>query len=329
MSKTILVTGGAGFIGSHIVEGLAERGYSVIALDNLSLGKLENLREVLERYENRVEFVKGDVTDAELIFNIVKERDVSIILHQAATSSAPMFFPDPRQGIHANIFGFLNILEAARRFDAGKVVYASTSSIYNVLTPPHREDMQVTPRTFYEYSLWMREHIARMYYDYYDIECIGLRYFSIYGPREQHKGKYANIISQFIWAILLGKQPVIFGDGSQTRDFTFVKDAVHANILAIEKTGLDSEIFNVGTGKETTFNEVLGIINGVLGKNISAKYIENPIKNYVYRTQADTTKAEKVLGFRAKTDLKNGIRITAEYYKEIFERNPNSIPDTM
>ena len=329
MANTVLVTGGAGFIGSHLVEELASKGYHVVVIDNLSLGKVENLKEIMARYSNSVEFVRGDVRDADLIFNIIRDKEVEAIFHQAAASSAPMFTPDPRRGVEANILGFLNILEAARRFDINKVIYASTSSIYNIHEPPHKEDMNVFPRTFYEYSLWMRELAAKIYWDYYGIECVGLRYFSIYGPREQHKGRYGNVISQFIWAMLRGDRPVIFGDGSQTRDFTFVKDAVRANILALERKGLKAEVFNVGTGRETSFNEIVSIINQVLGTNIEPKYVDNPIKNYVYRTCADTSKAEKLLGFRAETDLLTGVRITAEYYKKLYEKDPSLIPRTM
>ena len=315
----ILVTGGAGFIGSHVVEELVKKGHKVVAIDNLYLGKPENLKEIIEAYPDRVIFIQGDVRDAELIIKIVKEHEIEAISHQAAVSSAPMFIPDPREGVEANILGFLNILEAARRFDIEKVVYASTSSIYNILPPPHREDMNVKPRTFYEYSLWMREHAARIYHDLYRIETIGLRYFSIYGPREQHKGKYANIISQFIWKIMKGEPPVIYGDGTQTRDFTYVKDVAEANIIALEKKGIGGEVFNIGTGRETSFNQIVELINRFLGTNIKPKYVPNPIKNYVYRTQADTTKAEKVLGFKAKTDLETGVKITIEYYKNILK----------
>lgn len=272
----------------------------------------------MEAYPDRVIFVEGDVRDAELIFKIVKEHEIEAISHQAAVSSAPMFVPDPREGVEANIQGFLNVLEAARRFNIKKVVYASTSSIYNILPPPHREDMHVQPRTFYEYSLWMREHAAKIYYDLHGIETIGLRYFSIYGTREQHKGKYANIVSQFLWKMMKGEAPVIFGDGTQTRDFTYVKDVAEANIIAIEKKGLGGEVFNIGTGKETTFNEIVQLLNKVLGTNIQPQYVPNPIKNYVYRTQADTTKAEKQLGFKAKTTLEEGIKIITEYYKKIY-----------
>lgn len=314
----ILVTGGAGFIGSHVVEELVKKGHKVVALDNLYLGTPENLKEIMEVYPDRITFVKGDVRDAELIFKIVKEHEIEAISHQAAVSSAPMFVPDPREGVEANIQGFLNILEAARRFDIKKVVYASTSSIYNILPPPHREDMHVQPRTFYEYSLWMREHAAKIYYDLHGIETIGLRYFSIYGPREQHKGKYANIVSQFLWKMMKGEAPVIFGNGTQTRDFTYVKDVAEANIIAIEKKGLGGEVFNIGTGKETTFNEIVQLLNKILGTNIQPQYVPNPIKNYVYRTQADTTKAEKQLGFKAKTTLETGIKIITEYYKKIY-----------
>lgn len=314
----VLVTGGAGFIGSHVVEELLKNEHEVVVIDNFYLGKPDNLKDLLERYGSKLVFIRGDVRNEELIMDIARKHEIEAVSHQAAVSSAPMFIPDPREGVDANICGFLNILEAARRFDFRKVVYASTSSIYNVLEPPHKEDMIVKPRTFYEYSLWMREHAASIYYDLYKIETIGFRYFSIYGPREQHKGRYANIISQFIWKMMRNEQPVIYGDGSQTRDFTFVKDAARANIIALENNGVGGEVFNIGTGKETSFNEIVALINKYLGTNIKPKYEPNPIKNYVYRTQADTSKAEKILGFRAKVDLDTGIKITIEYYKKIL-----------
>lgn len=322
----VLVTGGAGFIGSHVAEELLQRGYEVVILDNLFLGSLDNVRELQEKFSERLHFYEGDVLDSLLLVEVVRKHEVEAIVHEAAMSSMPMHYPDPRRAIRVNLEGFLNVLEVARRFDVPKVVYASTSSIYSACTPPHREDMPVRPRTFYEFVMLAREQAASIYYDYYGIECVGLRYFSIYGPREQHKGRYANVISQFIWKILRGEQPTIYGDGSQTRDFTFVKDAARATVLAMEKRGLKAEVINVGTGRETTFNEVVRLINRVLGTNVQPRYVKNPIKNYVYRTCADTTKAQKLLGWKPEVDLETGIKITAEYYKRLLQVAPHKIP---
>lgn len=317
----VLVTGAAGFIGSHIVEELLNRGYFVVALDNLSFGNLENLKEFNRQYNDKLVIVRGDIRDLDLITKLIKEYEIEMISHHAAISSATMFIPDPREGFNINIQGFLNILEAARRFDVIKVIHASTSSIYNGLPPPHREDMYVQPRTFYEHSHWISERIAKIYYELYGIEIINFRYFSVYGPREQHKGNFANIISQFLWKMMKGEAPVIFGNGSQTRDFTFVKDVARANILALEKNGLGGELFNIGTGKETSFNEVVALLNKHLGTQIKPKYVPNPIKNYVYRTLADTSKARKILGFEAKIDLETGIKIIIDYYRRILRNS--------
>ncbi|MEX2690864.1 MAG: SDR family NAD(P)-dependent oxidoreductase [Candidatus Njordarchaeum guaymaensis] len=319
MGKTVLVTGGAGFIGSNIVEELLNRGYNVIVIDNLSLGKTKNIKHLLENNADKIRFIEGDVRDIKILSDLADEID--FIIHEAAASSLPMFVPDPREGVKVNVLGFLNILEIARTHDnIRRIVYATTSSLYGALEPPHREDMPVIPRTFYEYSMYAREHAARIYYDLYNVEAVGVRYFSIYGPHEEHKGKFANIVTQFMWMLMRGEMPVIYGDGTQTRDFTFVKDAARATILAMEKPDLGADIFNVGTGRETTFNDVIQLIGRLIGIPVKPKYVKNPIKNYVYRTQADTTKAEKILGFRAKVSLEEGMKKTYEYYKKKFEQ---------
>jgi len=309
-----LVTGGAGFIGSNIVEALLKKGVKVYALDDFRLGEYGYLNDLSRKYGDLLTIVKGDVRDAKLIDELVSKVDV--VFHQAAVSSTTMFYEDPREGIEVNLNGFLNILQSARKHNIKRIVYASTSSIYVSVEPPHREDAIVTPKTFYEYTFWMREHAARIYYDFYGVESIGLRYFSIYGPREQHKKKYANIVTQFLWGMLESKPPVIFGDGSQTRDFTFVHDVVRANLLAAEIEDVGADVFNVGTGRNITFNKVVEVLNEKLGTNIEPIYKENPIKNYVYHTKADTTKAEKILGFKAEISFEEGVERIIEYYKD-------------
>ncbi|MDH7555936.1 MAG: NAD-dependent epimerase/dehydratase family protein [Candidatus Methanosuratincola sp.] len=304
-----LVTGGAGFIGSNIVWRLVGEGHEVEVIDDTSLGNLKNLPE-----SGRLRITKGDVRDRALLEEAFSRAEG--VFFDAARSSSPMFYPDPRDGVEVNVMGFINALEAARKRDM-PIVYASTSSLYSRCDPPHREDMQVAPGSFYEYSFLAREMAAKLYRELYGVRAVGLRYFSVYGPREEFKGKYANNISQFAWEMMRGKRPVIYGDGTQTRDFVFVSDVVEANILAMgaaDRAG--GEVFNVGTGIETTFNRVVEILAEELNAQVKPIYVENPIKNYVRRTLADTTKASERLGFRAKVPLREGIKKTLEYYRK-------------
>jgi len=300
-----LVTGGAGFIGCSIALWLRKEGHQVVAADDLSLGVRENLGAVhLER---------GDVRDKAFVEWLAE--DVDGIFHEAAKSSAPMFSPDPREGLDVNINGFTNVLEVARRYDL-PVVYATTSSLYSRCPPPHSESQQVVPGSFYEMSMVTREGLARLYTDLYGMSLVGLRYFSVYGPHEQHKGKYANNISQFLWAMAKGERPVIYGDGSQTRDFTYVDDVVEANILAM-RSRLRGEILNVGTGTSHSFNSIVEKLNAALGTKVAPRYVKNPLKNYVAHTLAETSKAERLLVFRAKVGVDEGIRRTVKYYSSL------------
>ncbi len=299
-----LVAGGAGFIGSNLALRLAEGGNGVVVLDDMSLGRERNV-------PRGVVLVRGDTRDQQVIGSAAD--GVEGIFFDAARSSSPMFHPDPREGVDVNLKGFMNVMEVARRGDL-PVVYASTSSLYSRCEPPHREEMPVKAGSFYEYSFYCREMAAALYAELYGLRVVGLRYFSVYGPREEHKGQYANNISQFMWGMMRGEAPVIYGDGSQTRDFIHVDDVVEANLLAME-SGLKGEVFNVGTGVETSFNRVVELLNGVLGTDLKPRYVPNPVRNYVVRTRADTGKAERMLGFRARIPLREGIERTAEYYR--------------
>ena len=256
---------------------------------------------------------RGDVRDKAFVDWL--SEDVDGIFHEAARSSAPMFIPDPRDGLDININGFANVLEAARKYDL-PVVYASTSSLYSKCQPPHSESQEVVPGSLYEMSMLTREEIARLYTELYGMNLVGLRYFSVYGPHEQHKGKYANNISQFLWAMSQGERPVIYGDGSQTRDFTYVDDVVEANILAM-RSRLKGEIMNVGTGTSYSFNSIIEKLNAAMGTKIVPKYVKNPLKNYVAHTLAETSKTEKLLGFRPKITLDDGIARTVKYYASV------------
>jgi UDP-glucose 4-epimerase len=294
----ILVTGGAGFIGSNIANTLAERkDFEVVALDDQSLGDRDNL-------SSNVDFVKGSVLEYDLV-RLSKGCDY--IFHQAAKSSSPMFKNDPRIGVDVNVMGFMNVAEAAKKNNVKRLIYASSSSVYNGLPLPFNENQVLEPKTFYEVSFYCREAIARSYFLEYGLSSIGLRYFSVYGPNESHKKKFANNVSQFLWDIDNGKSPEIYGDGKQTRDLTYVDDIVQANILAMEsdkKFGL----YNVGTGVETSFNQIVELLNKHLGKTIKPAYLTNPIKNYVYRTLADISLAKRELGYVPKWTVDNGIK---------------------
>jgi UDP-glucose 4-epimerase len=305
----VLVTGGAGFIGSNIANTISlESGTQVIVFDDLSLGTPANLSRA-------VTFVRGSVMDFGTILSISKGCDY--IFHSAALSSSPMFKNDPRFGVEVNTTGFMNVMESARRNDIKKVIYASSSSVYNGQQIPFKETQIISPKTFYEASFYCREVLARSYFSEFGLNSIGLRYFSVYGPNERHKGIFANNISQFLWEMKKGEAPIIYGDGTQTRDFTFVDDVVKANILAAKAEERRFGIYNVGTGFETSFSGVVEIINQILGTKISAIYIDNPIKNYIHRTKADISLAASELGYQpiSKTP-KDGIKTLEKYYHE-------------
>jgi len=288
------VTGGCGFIGSNLVERLVKDGYDVIVFDNLSTGNLRNIEGLNVRFFNKpYQNIPVLVPDADLIF------------HLGMPSSSPMYKRDPGL-LGRTINDAISIFEYAKERKC-KVIYASTSSLYNGNNPPYREDMPIYVTDYYTECRYAIERLAKLYNILHGVRSVGLRLFSVYGPKEQYKGEYANVISQFLWLMKRDQPPIIFGDGTQTRDFIHVADVVEAFMLSAEKD-FECEIFNVGTGIARSFNYVVDLINKILGKSIKPVYKPNPIKNYVYHTLADTTKAEKILGFKAKITLEEGIR---------------------
>jgi len=305
----ILITGGAGFIGSNIAKRLIELGHEVTVADNLFLGRRDNLKGL------KLKFQKMDLRDERETDRLFRKGRFEYVFHEAACSSAPMFDNDPRYALDVNIRGFVNLMQAAKQTGVKRVVYASTSSIYHDLTPPQVESMAVTPESFYTISKYFTELCARQYLSEHGLESIGMRYFSVYGPNELHKGRYANIISQFRWIMRKGGRPVIYGDGKQGRDFTYVDDVVDANIRAM-RGGKPGEVYNIGTGSITTFNEVVQFLNLSLGRKIAPKYIPNPIHNYIPLTGASIEKARKELGFVSRYELKDGIRKLVEFYSK-------------
>ncbi|MEM2939032.1 MAG: NAD-dependent epimerase/dehydratase family protein [Candidatus Bathyarchaeia archaeon] len=289
----VLVTGGCGFIGSNLAERLVRDGYEVVIFDNLSTGSLRNIEGL------SVKFLSEPYQRISALIP-----DVDVIFHLGMPSSSPMYKRDPTL-VGKTINDAITIFEYAKEKKC-KVVYASTSSLYNGNNPPYREDMPIYITDYYTECRFTIERLAKLYNVLYGVKSVGLRLFSVYGPKEEYKGEYANIVSQFLWLIKRDQPPIIFGDGTQTRDFIYVSDVVEAFILSAERD-FECEIFNVGTGVAYSFNDVVNIINKLLGKSVKPIYKPNPIKNYVYHTLADTTKAEKILGFKAKIPLEKGI----------------------
>ncbi len=285
-----LVIGGAGFIGSNLVEELLAAGEEVTVLDNMHTGSTSNL----ENLKGNLKLIKASCNDLQGM-DLLPEK----IYHLGIPSSSPMYKKNPYL-IGEAINGFIAVFELARKSGA-KVIYASSSSLYNGHLPPHREDMPIQVTDYYTEARLAMERIAELYKRLFDVNSVGMRFFSVYGPKENAKKQYANMATQFLWEMRDGKTPLIFGDGTQTRDFTNVKDAVLALQLALKSDY--QGILNVGTGKAYSFNQVVEILNEKLGFDIKPRYIENPIKNYVMHTLADTSKAERAIGFKAKRSL--------------------------
>jgi len=295
----VIVTGGAGFIGSHLVEALVRRGHKVVVLDNLTLGKMENVPEGAKAIVARASMIKAWNLKCDCVF------------HLGMPSSSPMYKNNPKL-VGETINDAIALFDYTSKKKV-KVVVASTSSIYNGNPIPWREDMTIHVTDFYTECRYAIERLAKLYHDLYGLKVVILRLFSVYGPREEHKGEYANVVSQMIWSAMRREPFVIYGDGSQTRDFIYVGDVVEAFIKAME-SDIDYDVFNVGFGKNYSFNEVAKMISDVLGREVRLVHKPNPIKNYVYHTLADTTKAEKVLGFKAKVSLREGIEKTIRAY---------------
>ncbi len=296
-----LVTGGAGFIGSNLVEDLLQAGEDVVVLDNMHTGSLENLTGL----EGRLELIKGSCNDLSRL-DLHPQR----IYHLGIPSSSPMYKKNPYL-VGEAINGFASVFELARR-SGSPVIYASSSSLYSGLIPPHREDMAIQVTDYYTEARLAMERLAQLYQRLYGIRSVGLRFFSVYGPREGAKKHYANMVTQFLWEMKAGRRPLVYGDGSQTRDFTYVLDVVRAMRLAMNSDY--HGILNVGTGESYSFKEVIELLNRMMDLSLEAQYTENPIKNYVMHTLADTSKAERTIGFRSRFGLKEGMEEMIRFY---------------
>ncbi len=310
-AKKFLVTGGAGFIGSNIVEKLLILGHQVKVLDNFSTGKRENLKVFIDD----IEIVEGDVRSYHTVMRAVK--GVEIILHQAALPSVPRSINDPITTDEVNIQGTLNILEAAREFDVNRVVYASSSSVYgdNPVLPKH-EQMNVNPLSPYAVSKLAGEKYCQVFSRIYGLETISLRYFNVFGPKQDPASQYSAVIPKFITAIMKDKQPVIFGDGTQTRDFTFVENVVDANIKAAFAVCDSGLVMNCACNEQIILNDVINIINRELGKNIEPIY-KDPRPGDIKHSFADITLIKEKIGYNPIVSFENGLRKTIKKYMDV------------
>lgn len=303
MSK-FLVTGGAGFIGSHIVEALVKRGDSVRILDNFSTGKKENLRGL----KGRLEVMRGDIRSKA---NCVKAcRGMDFVLHQAALRSVPKSMNNPKAYNDVNINGTLNMLEAAKENKVKRFVFASSSSVYgDVSSFPENESLSPQPISPYALSKISGEYYCRIFTHHYRLSTIVLRYFNVFGPRQALDDEYAVVVPKFINAILNNERPPIYGNGRQSRDFTFVFNVVNANLLAAKNNRVKHGVFNIASGRDYSVLDLARMINVILRKNIKPIFLKKRPGD-VFRTLADLSNSKKELNYQPKYSLAQGLRIT-------------------
>lgn len=302
----VVVTGGAGFIGSNLVEELAKQ-YNVLVIDNLLTGRLENLSNI----EN-TSLIKGSIMDLDLLKKSFI--DVKYVFHQAALPSVQRSINDPIVTNNINIEGTLKVLLAAHECCVKKVIFASSSSVYGD-TPilPKREDMIPNPKSPYAITKLVGEHYCKVFSEIYGLNTVCLRYFNVYGPKQDPNSQYAAVIPRFITRVLDGKPPIIFGDGSQTRDFTFVKDVVKANILASECEA--QGVFNIACGQRISLNNLASKILRITGKNVDIVH-DSPRQGDVKDSLADISLAIEKLGYRQNFDLNLGLKETLRWFQK-------------
>ena len=310
-----LVSGGAGFIGSHTVDELVRRGHGVVVLDDLSSGKEENLGEV----RSKITFMKGSITDIEAVQRAMHQAEY--VIHLAARTSVPRSVKDPIDTNRINVEGTLNVLVAARDNRVKRIVFAASSSAYGETpTLPKKESMQPSPISPYGVSKYVGELYAQAFGRCYGLENVCLRYFNIFGPRQDPDSPYSGVLSRFTAAFLQDEQPVVFGDGEQTRDFTYVENAVQANLLACEAPGASGFVFNIGTGDRYSLNQTLEILRGLSAKKLPAKY-EPAREGDIRDSQADITAARELLGYEPTVRFEEGLERTYQWYREVSAKS--------
>lgn len=307
-----LITGGAGFIGSNIVKKLLETGEKVRVVDNFSTGKRENIQEFLG--DSNFELLEGDLSDLEFCREAIK--GIDFVLHQAAIPSVPRSISNPLATNNSNVSATLNLLIVARDKPIKKFIYASSSSVYGdnpVL--PKREDSPINPISPYGLTKYTGEKYVQLFYQIFGLQTICLRYFNVFGPKQDPESEYAAVIPKFIIALLNKESPVVFGDGEQTRDFTFVDNIVDANLLAVKaKTGF-GEVFNIACGKQISVNQLLELLQEIIDTDIKPKYAE-PQQGDIPHSRADISKAQEVFGYEPNIEFKDGLIKTVQWFKK-------------
>ena len=305
-----LVTGGAGFIGSNIVEELVRRGERVRILDNFSTGKRENIALFLED----VELIESDLRHLDTVRQATE--GVDYILHQGAIPSVPKSIDNPLATDESNVRGTLNLLVAARDARVKRVVYASSSATYgDTPTLPKTERMKPAPLSPYAVSKLAGEHYCQVFYQVYGLETVALRYFNVFGPRQDPTSQYAAVIPKFVTAMLRGEHPVIYGDGEQTRDFSHVTNVVQANLLAATVPGVGGQVFNIACGQRYNLLELVATINRILGTDIAPVHTA-PRAGDIKHSLADIARAREMLGYQVEVEFEEGLRRLIVWYKE-------------
>jgi nucleoside-diphosphate-sugar epimerase len=307
-----LVTGGAGFIGSNTVQELVRCGHKVVVLDNLSTGKESNLAEV----RDQIEFILGSITDPEKVRAACS--GVDYVLHLAARTSVPRSMKEPVETNYVNVDGTLNVLLAARNAKVKRVVFSASSSAYGETpTLPKHESMTPAPISPYGVTKLMGEIYGKLFHRIYGLEFVALRYFNIFGPRQDPDSPYSGVLSRFNAALLEGKELTIYGDGQQSRDFTFVANAVQANLIACTAENVAGLVFNIGTGNRYTLNQTLQMLGTVAGRPVNAKY--GPAREGdILHSQADISEAQEKLGYDPRVGFEQGLRRTWEWFCETY-----------
>jgi UDP-N-acetylglucosamine/UDP-N-acetyl-alpha-D-glucosaminouronate 4-epimerase len=303
-----VVTGGAGFIGSNTVDEIVKRAHDVVVLDDLSTGKEKNLEGV----RSKIEFVRGSITDLDLVRTVCRGADY--VLHLAARASVPRSVKDPLETNNINVGGTLNVLLAARDARVKRVVFACSSSIYGETpTLPKREDMSPLPVSPYGVSKLAGELYGQVFQRAYGLEFVSLRYFNVFGPRQDPGSPYSGVLSLFNAALLEGRPLTIYGDGEQSRDFTYVANVVEVNLLACEADNAAGMAFNVGTGNRYTLNQTLQFLEKIARKSVKVNY-EAPREGDIRHSEADINLARRVFGYNPKVNFEQGLKNTWEWY---------------
>ncbi|MFN0085571.1 MAG: SDR family oxidoreductase [Blastocatellia bacterium] len=308
--KFYLVTGGAGFIGSHIAEALVKRGDRVRVLDNLMTGHRHNLAHLADK----VEFIEGDIRDPEATRSAME--GIQIVFHEAAIPSVPRSVSEPRLNHDANVNGTFNVLMAARDAGVRRVVYAASSSAYgDTEVLPKHEAMLPSPLSPYAAAKLFGEYYCQVFTRVYGLETVALRYFNVFGPRQDPTSPYSGVISKFVTALLKGETPLIFGDGEQSRDFTYVANVVDANLRAAEAPEASGHVMNLGIGQRITLNHLLAELQKILGTDLPPRY-EAARAGDVRHSLADISQAANLLGYRPLVELAEGLEYTVSWYRE-------------